>query len=90
MNPCRACHAPLLWVRTESGRPIPLDPEPVEYGGNVVIRDNVAIVLKKGEPSLAGEARYQSHFATCKAAKQFMKAKKAAEEKAAKETPDLF
>ena len=43
---------------------MPLDAEPVA-GGNVVIRDGIAVVIKKDDVPGADEKRYRSHFATC-------------------------
>jgi hypothetical protein len=68
---CRSCGAEILWCRTVNNKSIPVDAKPVEYGGNIVIRDGVAITLKRDEPSEAGEKRYRSHFATCPDAKKF-------------------
>lgn len=39
-----------------------------------MLREGVAHVLAKGEPSDAGEKRYRSHFATCKNAAKHRKA----------------
>lgn len=33
---CRSCNAPIIWARTDNGRPIPLDAEPSKR----VILDN--------------------------------------------------
>lgn len=37
MTTCRSCHAQIIWVVTEAGRKMPLDPEPTE-AGKVIIR----------------------------------------------------
>jgi hypothetical protein len=62
---CRSCGAPITWARTTSGKPIPLDPEPVDRG-NLEVEDGVA------RPVLieAGKLRYVTHFATCPNAPQ--------------------
>lgn len=65
MSRCRACPAPVWWVRTQAGKPMPLDPEPVA-DGNVQLVAGLAHVLHKDEPPRPG-ARYVSHFATCPA-----------------------
>lgn len=62
---CRSCGAEIIWCKMATGSNMPVDAAPVEYGGNIVLRDGVAHVLKKGEPSEADEKRYKSHFATC-------------------------
>lgn len=65
---CSTCRRPILWARTELGKPIPIDPAP-RPDGNIVLRpiavgaELLAHVLKKGEET--GEQRYVSHFATC-------------------------
>lgn len=61
---CRTCGAPVRWVKTASGRAMPLDAEPVERG-NVVLRDGRAVYVSKGNPAEQNEPRYVSHFATC-------------------------
>ena len=71
---CRSCGAAVIWCRTRTGSSIPLDAEPLEYGGNIVIRDGVAIYLKKGEPAGAAEKIYKTHFATCPNAAQHRRA----------------
>lgn len=62
---CKSCGAEMRWCKTPRGSSMPIDAEPVEFGGNVVIRRGTAIVLKKGEASYPKEPRYRSHFATC-------------------------
>jgi hypothetical protein len=64
MSTCRTCRAPILWAKTLTGIPIPLDPEPVD-GGNVELQNGVAHVVKP-EP---GVKRLVSHFTTCAHAK---------------------
>lgn len=63
---CSSCSLEILWCVTENGKRIPINPEAVEYGGNITIREGLVHVLAKGEISEAGEKRYRSHFATCK------------------------
>lgn len=76
MSKCRACPAPVWWVKTEaSGKPMPLDPHPVADGNVIVVsapgvRTPIVRVLKKGEDPPAEILRYVSHFATCPARKK--------------------
>lgn len=66
---CRSCGAPVLWVRTERGKLMPLDVFPSD-AGNVSIDtpDQRATVLtglflenaRRGHATL-----YKSHFASC-------------------------
>ena len=82
---CARCKAPILWAETErNGKPIPLDPEPVE-GGNVTLHKRrvgipVAVVLSRKQlDGLRGQAArfgpplvlYRSHFASCPFADEF-------------------
>jgi hypothetical protein len=64
---CRSCGAPIRWTRTEKGRRMPIDPEPVPEG-NIVLRElDEATPLALSVPPAAfpDEPRYLSHFATC-------------------------
>lgn len=82
---CKGCLKPIFWVKTEKGRNIPLDKEPVE-GGRVIVRmgpemgkatahietaEEIAARLKCPEP--AGRVAYMPHHATCPKAGQFRK-----------------
>lgn len=74
MNSCSSCHAPIIWAKTQKGKPMPLDAEPSEKG-NIVLTDGVAVYLTKEAlahvPPAPGERRYVSHFATCVDAAKF-------------------
>jgi hypothetical protein len=85
MTCCRRCKAPIVWARTEHGRTMPLDPEPV-VGGNIavtgalgvnlerLVRDElVAVVVPRAVlESLEPETElYRSHFASCPYASEF-------------------
>lgn len=63
---CRSCGANIYWVKTESGKSMPVDAMPVP-DGNIIFIDERAHVLKKDhEPIEEGQNRYVSHFVTCK------------------------
>lgn len=73
MNTCGGCQREILWAVVEdSGRRMPLDPNPLP-GGNVEAsgRTDAATgaplvkVLGKDEPGRPGADRYRSHFASC-------------------------
>ena len=67
MPNCRTCGVEIIWSRTENGKAIPLDPEPV-FGGNVVLECNGALArVVKPDP---GVKRHVSHFKTCPQAGQ--------------------
>lgn len=78
---CRApsCRAPLMWVRTQAGKPLPLDPDPDPKAGTVVLSDDLtgqtfAEVLgpdAAAAASVRGERLYVPHFATCPEADTF-------------------
>jgi hypothetical protein len=68
----------MAWFRTELGKAIPINPEPVA-DGNIVIRGGLAVVV--GSDLLAptaeeGEPKYKSHFATCPHASEFRRKKR--------------
>ena len=72
-SPCRACGAPMRWVKTRTGKALPLDPEPVANGTIVLMPiTEVAVTIRRGwdDPDPL-TPRYVSHFATCPAADQF-------------------
>ncbi len=62
-NRCHSCEAPVRWVRTASGKAMPIDPEPVD-GGNVWLDSN-GVAHVGDEQWAPSPRRYKSHFATC-------------------------
>jgi hypothetical protein len=79
---CRSCGAAIIWVKTETGKAIPLDAEPTE-GGNIIISvlgDGVEVAhvetvietkARLACPIPAGRTAFLSHFATCPEAKKW-------------------
>lgn len=75
---CKSCQAPIRWGRTEKGKGVPLDPEPVS-DGNLLLDPDAGMVLvggnpvaelpvrhlRRGEDPGPDATRYRSHFATC-------------------------
>lgn len=74
---CKFCGAPIVWLKTQNGRPMPCDAAAVKYQENYKGKD--VIVLSDGKvikatvvnpngggltPIIDGEG-YISHFATC-------------------------
>lgn len=74
---CKFCGAPIVWLKTQNGRPMPCNTEAVKYQENYKGKD--VIVLSDGKvikatvvnpngggltPIVDGEG-YISHFATC-------------------------
>lgn len=90
---CNLCGHSIRWMKTPLGKSIPIDPQPSQFGGNIVIRDGLVVVLKKGEQPYDDEEKYKAHFTTCTVAianrKKIAREKKEAERKAA-EPPSLF
>jgi hypothetical protein len=69
---CISCERPILWVRAaRSGRPIPLDRQPVDDGTVRIARGGKAHVFRDaGAAREAGHKglypeRYRSHHSTC-------------------------
>lgn len=82
MSACRSCEAEVLWVRTERGRRMPLDPVPVDLRthsgtGLFVLRDEHSpegpLALAVGGSEFPLERHYTSHFATCPQAEEWRK-----------------
>lgn len=76
---CKGCGQQIIWMRTASGKIMPVDPTLVDYveveGGKkrVVTPDGLVVAaetdnVKNGEGDGVG---YISHFATCPAADRF-------------------
>ena len=78
MTTCKSCGAPVEWAKTEAGRWMPIDPEPVPGGNLAIDRSSwppVATVMGPGEGAAQlalgaedGEGEllaHVSHFATC-------------------------
>lgn len=81
MKPCPAphhtrcrgenCGRPIRWAVTEAGKPIPIDPDPVDDGPLVMTSLEVGAEtvkvrgLKRGETPPPEAPRYMPHHATC-------------------------
>lgn len=71
-----ACGAPIVWCRTDHGKKMPVDADPlVAKGGErgfVLDEDDpeqpVAHYVKAAQP---GQALYQAHWATCPSQRDF-------------------
>lgn len=75
-RPGRGCGEPVVWVLTDDGNPMPIDPDPVPEG-NVIVTGQVepfvlsVRVVRKGETVSEGTARFVSHFSSCPRAANF-------------------
>lgn len=64
---CRSCGAEIVWVLTQKGHRMPIDPEPAP-GGDIVVDDGIASVVGGADlvdAVFEGRALYLAHFATC-------------------------
>lgn len=77
-TPCKSCGAKVVWVMTEAGKKMPIDPDPSEFGNIYFQKDGTVLVLTKysaeGQRRL-GKDLFLSHFVTCPNASSHRKAK---------------
>ena len=80
---CRACGAPIGFIKTVGGKTIPVNPEEVPYwqqagGASKIVTPNGEVVsaVLEGDPQKATGIGYISHFATCPQSKRFQKKEK--------------
>ena len=80
---CRACGAPIIFIKTVGGKTIPCNPEEFAYtqkagGGLKIVTPNGEVVSAEmpEDPQKATGIGYISHFATCPEADKFRKPRK--------------
>jgi hypothetical protein len=82
--PCRACGAPLRFIKTDKGKTMPVDAKPIKfipevYGKEFFVTED-GLVIRGTRPSPSDiydiHEGYVSHFATCPAAERFRKPRK--------------
>lgn len=74
MANCGSCNAPVIWVRTSTGKRMPVDAAPVP-NGNIILNGGQAVYTQAGCTIGAPDGKlYVSHFATCPNAKKHRKA----------------
>lgn len=68
---CGSCAAPIIWTRTERGKNMPVDADPVIATRGFRLEEEGAVVLAKftARPELH-EKLYVAHWATCPDADQ--------------------
>lgn len=86
---CRACGAPIGFIKSVAGKTIPVDAEPFSYvqksnGTLKIVTPNGEVVSGElpDDPQNATGIGYISHFATCPEADQFRKKRKSDRKKA--------
>lgn len=70
--PCRSCQAPIIWVKTVTGRSMPVDPTPTAAGNVWLEPSPHQITANVIAPANMGNypVLRTSHFATCPEADQ--------------------
>ena len=78
MSKCKTCGAEIKWIRTFSGKAMPVDACPIlftEGGNGIFVTDGGAVI--HGTRCVKGQANmrvgYISHFATCPDANMYRK-----------------
>lgn len=80
MSRCRKCGAPIVWIRTASGKPMPCDPEIKKVfadGKDMFVSTNGHMVkggTEEGRGEYVADGRVP-HWATCPYSKDFKKSK---------------
>lgn len=82
MATCKACGAPIVWIKTPGGKSMPCDPEQVTYwqrsgakGKIVTPNGEVLSCVFEGDPQAATGIGYVPHWATCPQADSFRRRK---------------
>lgn len=80
MKYCKACNAPIIWIKTVAGKSMPCDAEQVLYwqkpkGKSTIITPNGETIKAdlNGDPNKATGIGYVPHWATCPEASKFKK-----------------
>jgi hypothetical protein len=76
-----ACGRLIMWVLTEGGKRMPVDPEPADDGNVVLARQDDgtvrARVLTGSDPIVEGRLTYRPHHRTCPDSAEFRRKKAA-------------
>ena len=63
MDRCKSCGQEIMWGLTTNGKPVPLNPKPL----------NVFVLLNADKNIYSLEKGYETHFSNCADAKKFRK-----------------
>ena len=79
MSICKGCGAPIIWIKTKSGRAMPCDEKPLKfyrnrYGTETLVTDKGEVVkCELTENSDFHGIGYRPHWETCPAREFFKK-----------------
>lgn len=68
MSYCVSCGAEIEWVKTKSGKSMPLDAKPIKYiagGKDVIVTKDGEVISGVRITEYGTETGYVSHFVTC-------------------------
>lgn len=75
VEPCRSCEEPIIWAVTTNARPMPVDAEPAQTGGNIALDykgpDAPPLARVLSVAQRFGRRLRTSHFVTCPQAGQW-------------------
>lgn len=74
MSICKGCRAEIEWIRTKTGKMMPVDPEPVFVatgGKQTFVTDEGDIITGSISEEKTDEVAFVPHWATCPAADSF-------------------
>lgn len=84
MAKCKGCNRNIIWIKTDTGKSMPCDPDEVLYWekakakGKVVTPNGEIISCEfEGDPAKPTGIGYVPHWATCPAAGDFKKNRRA-------------
>ena len=78
MSTCRGCGARIEWIKTRSGKMMPVDPEPVfvtEGGTMKFVTDEGDVISGQVTEETTDTVAYVPHWATCPEANSFRRRK---------------
>ena len=80
ISTCRSCGAPIVWIKTASGKSMPCDASPVYFKENEKGKDRVVTLTGATvccdiitEPPVIGFVGYRPHYSTCNDPGKFRK-----------------